>query len=67
MRYLPGRVLSLKDLKINGHDIMALGVKEGREVGRILSALLGLVVANKVENSKEELVRSAKLLIEKGI
>jgi tRNA nucleotidyltransferase (CCA-adding enzyme) len=58
---------SLKDLKINGHDIMALGVKEGREVGRILSALLGLVIANKVENSKEELVRSAKLLIEKGI
>ena len=41
--------------------------KGGKEVGRILSALLGLVIANKVENSKEELVRSAKLLIEKGI
>lgn len=57
---------SLKDLNINGNDIMELGVKEGKEVGRILNSLLELVITRNVENTKEELVKSAKLLIEEN-
>ncbi|MCL2045573.1 MAG: CCA tRNA nucleotidyltransferase [Oscillospiraceae bacterium] len=46
---------SLKDLAINGHDLLALGVSDGKEIGIVLNQLLEIVIDEKVENNKEEL------------
>ena len=50
--------LSLKDLAVNGHDLMALGY-EGREVGRKLEGLLELVMDDAVPNTKDALLAKA--------
>lgn len=50
---------SLKNLRINGNDIMNLGYK-GRRVGEILNILLDAVIDGKTENSKEQLVEYIK-------
>ena len=47
---------SLKDLKINGKDISALGIKEGREIGNILEEVLKLVIKDPKLNTKESLL-----------
>jgi tRNA nucleotidyltransferase (CCA-adding enzyme) len=48
---------SIKDLKINGNDVMKeLNLKPGPEVGKILEKLFEEVVEKKVENKKEELL-----------
>lgn len=47
--------LSLKDLAVNGRDLMALGLK-GREVGNTLNALLEQVLDENLPNEKEALL-----------
>ena len=51
--------LSLKDLAINGHDLMALGYS-GREIGQCLNRLLEQVVDEKVPNEKTALLNAAR-------
>ena len=53
---------SVKDLKINGFDLINLGFK-GKEIGNILSAVLEMVIDGKIENEKNILLKYAK---EKG-
>ena len=53
---------SVKDLKINGFDLINLGFK-GKEIGDILSAVLEMVIDGKLENEKDILLKYAK---EKG-
>ena len=36
--------LSLKDLKINGNQLKALGIREGKVIGTILNTLLSMVL-----------------------
>ena len=50
--------LSLKDLAINGHDLMALGYS-GKEIGRCLNYLLEQVIEEKLPNEKEALQNAA--------
>ena len=50
----------LKSLKVNGSDIKALKVKEGRAIGELLNKLLDDVIEERVENSKPELLKRAK-------
>ena len=50
--------LSLRDLAVNGHDLMALGFS-GREIGETLHYLLNLVLDEKAENAKEALLQEA--------
>ena len=47
---------TLKDLAVNGDDIMALGVSEGKEVGVILNRLLEAVMDGRTENTREALI-----------
>lgn len=47
--------LSLKDLAVNGRDLMELGVPAGSRLGEILSELLELVVEDPEKNTKEYL------------
>ena len=46
---------SLKDLAINGNDIIQLGIPEGVEVGRVLRSLLDKVINNELVNETEML------------
>ena len=53
--------LTVKDLKINGHDLMELGIKQGSMMGEILNGLLEKVLENFELNNKDvllEIVRS---------
>ena len=47
--------LTIKDLKINGKDLMDLGILEGREIGILLKKLLEEVLINPDINTKEHL------------
>ena len=40
---------ALKDLQINGRDIMSLGIEQGKRVGEILNSLLDLSLENEPE------------------
>ena len=46
---------TLRDLAVDGHDLMALGL-QGREIGRTLDRLLDRVAAGELENEKEKLL-----------
>lgn len=46
---------SLKSLKLNGNDLLAIGFEPGREMGIILNKLLNLVIEGELENSFEKL------------
>ena len=46
---------SLKDLMINGNDLISLGLV-GKEIGKSLKYLLNAVLNEQVENDKEQLL-----------
>ncbi len=52
-----GRI-TLKDLAVNGNDVIKIIWKAGPEVGEILNKLLELVLEWKIENEKEKLIES---------
>lgn len=51
--------LNVKDLAVNGHDLMALGFRD-RDIGRCLNALLEQVLDEKLPNEKTALLEFAK-------
>jgi len=56
--------MSLKDLKIDGNDIMdQLNIKPGPKIGEILNQLFEEVTDDKIENEKETLLERARKLI----
>ena len=52
--------LSIKELKINGKDLMDMGVPQGKEIGEILSWLLDQVLEQPVLNERETLTAMVK-------
>ncbi|MBD3237325.1 MAG: HD domain-containing protein [Candidatus Eisenbacteria bacterium] len=52
--------LSVRDLAIGGHDLMALGVPEGPRIGEILRALLERVLDDPEMNTREALLAAAR-------
>ena len=48
-------VLLLKNLKINGNQLKALGISEGKIIGAILNALRSQVLNNQELNDYEKL------------
>ncbi len=58
---------SLKTLAVNGEDLLALGVPQGKTLGKILDALLTLVVDGEVENQFAKLLEKAREFWENGI
>ena len=48
--------LTLKTLEVKGSDLIALGIAPGREIGRILNALLAKVLAGELPNEKNTLL-----------
>lgn len=51
---------TLKDLHINGNDIMDLGLTPGKEVGMILNWLLDEVIEGRLENRHHDLKMAAE-------
>lgn len=47
---------TVKHLAVNGHDVMALGVEAGPEIGRILDECLEAVIDERVPNEREALL-----------
>lgn len=54
---------SLKDLEINGADLITLGVPQGAKIGKILSVLLNEVIDDVSPNKHWVLMNRARLLI----
>ena len=52
--------LSIKELKINGKDLMDMGVPQGKEIGEILSWLLDQVLEQPELNERETLTELVK-------
>ena len=50
---------TLKDLKVDGRDMISLGYK-GREIGQILSELLEQVIEENTENERDRLLEKAR-------
>lgn len=55
-----GLCYSLKDLKVDGRDLIALGIPQGKEIGRILSLLLEEVMDGTCPNERQALLSRAK-------
>ena len=51
-----GDCLSLKDLAVNGKDLIAAGMKPGREIGEVLGAMYRDVIDDPEHNNKEYLM-----------
>lgn len=53
-------VFNIKDLAVNGDDLMKEGFKKGKEIGLILNDILNLVIEEKLENDKNVLLGYVK-------
>lgn len=49
--------LAIKDLTINGYDLMKMGIKPGKKMGEILNYLLEQVLESPELNTKEQLLK----------
>lgn len=52
----------LKDLAINGRDLIEIGIPEGKLIGKILNLCLAYVIDGTVDNTREELFKVANML-----
>ena len=50
-----GDALTVKDLAINGNDLIEMGFKQGKEIGETLTKCLNLVMEYPDRNNKDEL------------
>ena len=58
-----GAVFEIKDLDIDGKDIIALGVKEGPEVGAVLYQVFYSYLEERCPNNKDALLNEARRFI----
>ncbi|NJD04042.1 MAG: HD domain-containing protein [Ruminiclostridium sp.] len=54
--------ISLRDLAINGDDLIQLGIPEGKRIRIVLNRLLEMVLDEETENSREVLLEKAKAM-----
>ena len=57
-----GECISLKELAVNGRDLMECGIESGTEIGKTLNGLLELVLKDTDMNTKEKLIEAVKRL-----
>ena len=55
-----GVCFAVKDMAVNGRDLMALGAK-GKQVGECLAHLLSLLLAEALPNDREALLTAARM------
>ena len=49
---------SLKDLAVNGRDLIDIGIPEGKQIGTILNHLMDMVIDESIENDKTTLLNA---------
>lgn len=54
---------SLRDLAVNGHDLIQLGIPAGKELGKCLQSLLDAVMDETLPNEKEALLEAARAFL----
>ena len=54
---------TLKQLAVNGNDLINMGITEGKMIGSTLKLLLSLVIDEKVENTRGALLDKAKEIV----
>ena len=54
---------SLKDLALNGGDLIALKITESKKIGEILNKLLNMVIDEKIENDKIKLSEAVEIML----
>ena len=59
--------VSLKELEINGKDLIAMGIKPGKEIGHILERLLEQVLEEPLLNRKDILQERVKRMLPKDV
>ena len=55
-----GACLTVKDLAVNGHDLLELGVEPGKRIGECMAFLLQMVQDELLSNTREALLKGAK-------
>lgn len=55
-----GLTASVRELDIDGNDLMSVGYRQGPEIGNELHRLLGLITDGEIENERETLIEQAK-------
>ncbi len=55
-----GSCITVKDLALTGDDLIKMGVPQGKQIGRILSALLDMVLNETLPNNKDDLLKTSK-------
>ena len=58
-----GECYSLKDLRIDGNDLIKLGFRQGRELGGALAILLDSVINGDCANTRADLLNRARTLL----
>lgn len=58
--------VTLRDLAVNGRDLIDHGIPAGKTVGHVLTALLDRVIAGDLPNEREALLKTASQLTCKG-
>ncbi len=58
--------LTLRDLAVNGHDLMALGLA-GKDIGTVQRRLLEAVLDERLENEKAPLLEAARKIMEESL
>ena len=62
-----GQCLSMKELAVSGKDLIADGMEPGKEIGRVLEALLNDVLEEPEHNTKEYLLAYSNICREQGL
>ena len=57
---------TVKDLAVNGNDLLAMGYSKGPELGRTLNALLEAVLSGELPNEKDALLKAAESRLPKN-
>lgn len=57
---LSNQCYNLKNLDVNGRDLINLGINEGKKIGEVLNKLLEMVIDEKLENNKEHILNYVK-------
>lgn len=55
--------LKISDLDINGEDLKSIGIQSGPQMGKILKALLDIVIEDPLMNTKEKLLDEVKHML----
>jgi len=55
---------SLNSMAIGGRELIAMGMKPGRAVGRVLESLLEMVISEEIPNEKDALLEAARRMLD---